>query len=527
MRYASTRHDLSALILGMQTLEPEHARTWESWVSELNKQNQRALQSFSTISRGLVAYGALENRNFNAKDDEVAHCVRYSIAEALATLRALYPEMGSHQRLRSASGTSPSEKAMFVNPSAEKSQLDAALAEFLRIAEGISANDIMATASVESLLHSVDREFARCVFFKPTDVLEFRLGLDRLSHGQMSTTLQSVSGVPERTVLSVIFLSLSRIRRELSTVEQLLAANVNAASAEVVLASIRRDLRGMSRFLLQQGIETLAEGLHDLVLSTPASDIEERSSEIERAANATRELKRDFESIATRLQTDVRASIDQLHRGLSFDAAASRIAEARKAIDSIVSNICSTIAPQSSQDDVAFISELHDDRASLLRQRRDLWMFSHVLRAFVHKASVTRADASSWVTNAESSLVESFFRHYRSLGYQVIVDSSYPHADSLLACIDASRSSVHLRNDALQRLVSAIEKLIPFLEAKFREIESGPLRGSRLDRQAAAVALRAYLVADAHPRSATAAAGAFGLGSSSNENALDYPISCE
>jgi hypothetical protein len=127
------------------------------------------------------------------------------------------------------------------------------------------------------------------------------------------------------------------------------------------------------------------------------------------------------------------------------------------------------------------------------RLRRDVWMFSQILRAFAAKASHTR-EASDWNAVNDFQYVREFLSYFRSMGYPLLRSADYPRFDAFLAAM-AKLSDTDLVDPS--RLGDAVQECIAFqsfLEQLFDRISLRDELGAiPFDRRSAAEALRMYL----------------------------------
>jgi hypothetical protein len=127
------------------------------------------------------------------------------------------------------------------------------------------------------------------------------------------------------------------------------------------------------------------------------------------------------------------------------------------------------------------------------RLRRDVWMFSRIVRAFCTKAEST-SSTDLWGPTGEFQYVREFLRYFRSMGYPLLRAGDYPRFNAFLAAVDALRDGDLHDPLALRTAVEECTQFHGYLDELFRDISRRQeLAGQEFDKRRAALALKLYL----------------------------------
>jgi hypothetical protein len=129
-----------------------------------------------------------------------------------------------------------------------------------------------------------------------------------------------------------------------------------------------------------------------------------------------------------------------------------------------------------------------------VRLRRDIWMFQHILRAFLEKAQTTVSAADTWSGMASFHFVRSFMRYFRALGYQLVRHSNYDQFDEFIFLLDRLKGGDVLQVQRFSNVVEACEDFQNFLQLSFESLDDQQeLKGIPFDRKEAAITLKMFL----------------------------------
>ena len=126
----------------------------------------------------------------------------------------------------------------------------------------------------------------------------------------LTPELDSWKSEAAKMTTMVAFLTLLRSHRFLGIADHQIGEDDGLYRAHIVVASVRRELRTLTRFLLVQGVETFADELEARLLSLDAHHITGARTEITRASNELRELRESVEALAMGIHAKVRSTLD-------------------------------------------------------------------------------------------------------------------------------------------------------------------------------------------------------------------------
>ena len=128
------------------------------------------------------------------------------------------------------------------------------------------------------------------------------------------------------------------------------------------------------------------------------------------------------------------------------------------------------------------------------RLRRDIWIFSQILRGFLAKAAAAPETANSWSGQSSYLFVREFIVYFRNLGYHLLRASGYERLNEFMMQVEALSAAEVLHQDAVEVFVQECAAFREFLKQRFKAYkETGPLVEMEFDRREAAETLRLYL----------------------------------
>ncbi|MGH7434683.1 MAG: hypothetical protein ACRENE_03335 [Polyangiaceae bacterium] len=357
-----------------------------------------------------------------------------------------------------------------------------------------------------AVLRVAQRETALSTYFNPLHALEFRPEFDRITNPQVLELLRSVPGEQPRRLFALTVLSLFRMLRYISLAESLAreapdATRRPASLVYLVLSVMRSDARALSAYLRRRAGALLAEGFDSDVFRVPATEIGENYERLLAIGHELRDVKATLEGVSANLRLEVRRAFE---RDFPAPDTAPGVDELRPAIQRAAGSLRPAL-----QNAVLFLGKslgarldargVFDDESARRtlseRLRRDVWMFSQIVRAFAEKAQAVRGEGHEvWAGGSPLGFVREFMAYFRAMGYPLLRSADYPHIDAFLAAMDNLRDADLLDPTRLDVAVGEAARFHEFLTELFTAIgRREELANVPFNRRAAAEALRLYI----------------------------------
>jgi hypothetical protein len=560
------------LLRDSRQLAREHAAAREQWFEALPwERKEETLFELEMTLKGLVCLGNPRNtpgppqrpaavardyvhdlRVLRLGLEHAGHLVRQLLGErdrAYAFsryLESVLPEDGARAQLvRDQLSQDTPEEALFLLRNAFASQVD--------LADGLLRLGRVSHRMFHALHSTVTREVGRNVYFNPLVALEFRPEFDRIRVPEVLEALAAVRSEAAHRVTALTLLALFRALRYVRAVDAYAASGDHASLGYVALAVLRSDLRALSRFLSRRAGGMIADGFEQELLSVPARDLVRYEQALHAQAAALVGLRSVLETVAGTLRIELKRSFERelppIEEGAADAALGPQLvvvaAQLRATVQHAVHLVCAEVSPRTPLPELA-----RDDaarRAASDRLRRDVWMFSQILRAFVAKAEASRRpgtvalaparpdaagpetagpdtagldaagldaagpDAASaaaregggalddaggptWSGPGGFGFVREFLQHFRAIGYQLVRLGDYERLDPFLDALAALRDVDLLDRARLDRAVAEARALQTYLDELFQQIgRRQELAGVPFARKEAAETLRIYL----------------------------------
>lgn len=377
------------------------------------------------------------------------------------------------------------------------------LSNSIEVVEGLLRATQIPYRLFYSVLSLVQREVAQNTYFNPLTALEFRPEFDRIQSPEVLQLIQTVPSGEAHRLVALTFLSLFRMLRYLRLLGRVThdGGNRGRGTGRIyfILSVLRSDARALSDYLQRHSGRLLGENFRDELMKVPASRIREEVRVLRGRSQDFIAIKSALEGIAGNLRLEMRRVFQ--HELPAPDAVVTA-RELRRTTEAAIAGLRPAI-----RNAILFLGKalgtsleergVFDDRMAKSeaseRLRRDVWMFSQILRAFAAKASHTR-EASDWNAVNDFEYVREFLSYFRSMGYPLLRSADYPRFDAFLAAM-AKLSDTDLVDPS--RLGDAVQECIAFqsfLEQLFDRISLRDELGAiPFDRRSAAEALRMYL----------------------------------
>lgn len=377
-----------------------------------------------------------------------------------------------------------------------------ALTNGIQVTEGLLRAPRVPFRMFYSVSALVKGEVAHNAFFNPLSALEFRPEFDRIEAPQL---LQVIRGgrAGASPLVALTFLSLLRMLRYLRLLRRIVTETTHrdllAGRAYLVLSVLRSDARALSEYLRRRAGVHLARGYERSLFSVSARDLEGNLARLRSEAEQLLSLRATFDGISGCLRLEMRRSF--LHDLPAPDTLPTAQA-LRESLESTIENLRPALrhlvlftgaAVGGSFDEVSLFEDEAARRESLERQRRDVWMFSQILRAFAAKVAHTEL-TDAWSNPESGRHVRAFLSYFRAMGFSLLRFAHYPEADAFVRTMRRLASEDLVEPGALGEIIAQCGAFRAHLEATFEQLSAqDALRGRPFDRREAAASLRHYL----------------------------------
>lgn len=375
-----------------------------------------------------------------------------------------------------------------------------AFGSFVEIADGLLRLGRIPHRTYFAFLGTITREIGRSAYFNPLVSLEFRPELDRIRHAEVLEILHAVPNDAAHRIAALSYLTLFRALRYLSLVEGYASTPETVRRSYTILAVLRSDVRALQRFLTTRAGEVLATGFERELFRVGASGIVSSFDALTDEAGALIALRGTLSSLGHGLRLDVRRVLERElpapDAGTTDEELAARVMAATTQLRATFQHAIASLSRELAPTAAAPMLALDDASraATSERLRRDVWMFSQVLRAFLAKADAAKADADRWESFASFQFVREFLTHFRAIGYQLVRHSDYAHLDRFLGELEALRDVDLLEPGRLSLAVQECARFHEYLDTLFEKISLRyELASVPFDKRAAAETMRLYL----------------------------------
>lgn len=519
MSPAASRDVYANLLRDTRGLRRDQSGARDAWYAALPwERKEETLFELEMLLKGFACFGNPRNhagpprRTPNVAHDfrEELRIVRDALAQTVEQLRQLLGEQDRayafSQYLESVM-PEDSERSQLIQdqltqdtPQESLFVLRNMFTAMLEMVDGLLRIGRVSHRLYYACLGTITREIGRSVFFNPLITLEFRTEFDRIRNPEVLDALHSVNNESGHRVAALTLLTLFRALRYVQLIDEYAARPETARRAYVILSVLRSDLRALTRFLGRRACDVVADGFEHELLAIPASELRDRYAELARTANSLISLRGTLESIANTARIEIRRSFE---RELPAPEAATPGAELgpqlvvasaslRATIHHAIGIICAELAPRKGVP--ALASDETSRRAASDRLRRDVWMFTQILRAFLAKARATSGDSDLWASHASFRFVREFLEHFRAIGYQLVRLADYEHLDGFMAALDSLRDADLLEASTMEAAIGECEGFYAYLEELFTAVsQRSELQSVAFDKREAAETLKIYL----------------------------------
>lgn len=492
---------------------PEEASAWATWRDALTgEQRSEVLLPLQAALTGLAAYRQLENHPLSSticdfRPHLTSVCAGYDWA--LDLVARLRPDLSTGQARQPRADDKEGE-----GPATSLRALEVSLTDGVRIARRLLELTVVDAGAFQASCDLFLRDLDRNPFFRPPTPLEFANVRELVHAESLTPALQSWQSDAARITTTVAFLTLVRAHRFLGIADTALKSHDGPYRAQLVIAAVRRELRAFTRFLMVQGVETLAQEFEQRLVDLDSHHVTGTYRRIRETTSELDELRSSLEGLAVRIHGAARTALD-VPIG-SDDASAGSDAQEQALVAGIsaVRDAVKTAARDLRRMARPAPPELgqSDTTEAVLR---DVWAFRFILRAFVDKAAAepTLRDASE-----VPEFAKDFARHYRAFARRLLRAVEYARRGPLSRAVGALSGSGP-GGEAVADAVHEAEALLGHLDLVL-ERQAASAQSVPFDKRAAAAELRAYLGAStAHRKPETVLVGVFGSRASNEAEA--------
>jgi hypothetical protein len=441
---------------------PADAELWRRWRGSLTSdQRAGALLPLQAALSGLIAFRRVENHPSPSRVADFrphSYAVRATCEWALALAGELSVDREQERPWRPAGWP-------LHEPETSLQSLRRSLAHAVQVMERLVDLPLVDAGTFEASFDLFVRDLGRNGFFRPPGALEFSNVDELISADHFPSELTSWANDAAKTTTIVAFLALLRDHRYLGIADGLIGGKDGLYRAHVVIAGVRQELRTLARFLLVQGVETLA---------------------VEPEA---------VESLAMEIHETMRGRLDDALPGLGestglalpSERVRNGIREVRRTVKESAKRLRGMAGPASGDRDARRSERVQKNL------QRDVWGFRFIVRAFVDKALVAPLGADDGNPAEDLAFAAEFVRHFRVFGPRLAKGTGYERRGPLTRAVtalspreavDAAKLGVaaHECEMFLQHLDAALDATPHSLMAPF-------------DKREAAEELRGYLAA--------------------------------
>ncbi len=513
-KVANEPFDPYALLLRTSRGMPEaDVQARAQWFRSLSWQGKEAaLFELEALMKGVACFGHLGNHpgprrsTPNVSDDFRPELlvVKTVLERCLSRARKLHGTESREFKIESIE-TGPQPHGPLVNeflamdtPSRSLSALLGGLGTQLAVVDGVLRVGRISHPLFFAVLGSVSREIARNRFFNPLITLEFCPEYDRVRVPAILEALERVPTQAAHHLYGITLLTLGRAMRYLDLIDEYVSDPVTTPLAFAIFAVVRSDLRELTSYLRTHAGNVLANKLEKDLLDADAAIVTKQYDELTKQLHRLVWFRASAESAANLVSIEVQKIFerDLPMPGVVEDAdVGPQLVVATAHLRATVNYAVGTLLKEFSAGPPLHLAA-HDDMQTLTaeRLRREIWMFTQILRAYLAKAGVTHGTSDRWVGAANFQFVRDFLQHFRAIGYQLVRMNDYDRLQPLLITLEETQDVDLLDEERTQRVTTEAEALLNFLERLFTDVSSrAELEGVAFDKREAAETLKVYL----------------------------------
>lgn len=485
---------------------PDDAERWGRWREALTtEQRGDVLLPLQAALSGLVAFRHLENHPLSVPVADFRshlHAVNVAYAWAHELAGRLHPDVSKARRRPT--------NIDLAEPVASLRALERSLADGVRVSQRLLELPVVDAGAFQASCDLFLRDLATNIFFRPPEPLEFANVRELVRAESLSPTLETWKSDAAKMTTSIAFLTLVRAHRFLGIADRQIHEDDGIYRSHIVVASVRRELRSLTRFLLVQGIESLAGEFEARLLALDAHHVTGVRTKVTETSQQLAEVRESVEGLAMRVHRNARTGLDgrlpepDIEGSLAVEGERLRngIRDVRATVKDAAQELRNITRPGPPNQTTEGLE------ASLYK---DIWAFRFILRAFVAKASVASVSADYWGDVGDVAFVREFVGHYRVFGPRLVRETSYTRRGPLARSVSDLATHDTIAAPSLNLATRECVLFLEHLDTAIDEIERDHSSTDHLDKNAAAAELRDYLASSKErSHSERIAAGAFG-----------------
>ncbi len=508
------------LLQDTRGLRREHALARETWFAELEFDGkEQCLFEIEMLLKGIVCFGnphnqpGLDARTFNPVSHDFApelQILRDALLRVVLLCRNLLGEREKAfsffryletvipgdatrtQLLRDQLHQNMPEESLFM--------LRHSFAGFVEMIDGLLRSERVSNRTYNAIHLTVSREIGRNVYFNPLVALEFRAEFDRIRNVQVLDALNGVESDAAHRVVALTLLTLFRALRYVNLIEGYASEASSVLRSYVMYAVLRSDLRSLVNYLEHGSNGVVSNGFERELLSLPAVEVVQFYDDLLRIGHDLKGLCYALQSIASTTSLEINRIFEQELSALPVDVGPTELssqiivasAQLRAVLHQGLSIVCKHLLPENASLDFSNDNEVR--RASSHRLRRDVWMLSQVVKAFIAKASAESASINQWQGYSNMRFVKDFLSHFRAIGYQLVRMNDYHRLNPFMENLERLRGTDLLDMQMLHEVVDECKAFEKYLHGLFEQVSKrAELNDTRFDKREAAQLLRKYL----------------------------------
>lgn len=516
---AAPRDAYANLLRDTRGMRREQATAREGWYAALPwEHKERTLFELEVLLKGFACFGNSHNHpGPPRRTSELGHdfreelgvvaaalersieCTRELLGErerAYAFTRYLESVMpgdaGRDRLLREQLSQDRPEESLYV--------LRNTFGAFFELSSGLARLPHVPHKLHHALLGSITREIGRNAYFDPLVSLEFRPEFDRIRSPEALEALASVESDAVHRVVALTLLSLFRSLRYVELVDGYATDARRTRLSYLVLSVLRSDLRTLTHHLGTRAGDLMADGLERELLALPAREVSEGYARLSERLGRMTSLRGLLASMANSLRLEVKRCFERDLPNLEEAPVREELgpvlviatASLRASIHHAIASVCQELRPGVVPP--ALGSKADAQRRASERLRRDVWMFSRVLRGFLAKAKAATGDPDRWAESARFAFVREFLQHFRAIGYQLVRGADYEGIDRFMVALETLRDVDLLDPNRLSDVIAECEAFYAHLDALFAQVSRRKeLTGHPFDKKEAVETLKLYL----------------------------------
>lgn len=505
------------LVRDPRGMSREHVDQREAWFDGLSRPDRvEVLFELETLLRGLVCFGdtvnhpgprkrqPAETRRFGL-ETRICHLTCERIAVICTQLMGPEPEEepedpASASTLERLNARLCTEALAQDTPEQSLRLLHRHFSDLADVVGVLTRLDPVPHRGFAGVIRLAVREIERNVFFNPLRLLELRPETDTLEKPELLDVIFAGGPPGAQKAALLSFLTLFRLARTLDLAEAYSRDQATSSLGWVPLSAVRAVGEALVELMRGDAQRWLAAGFEDAVRDIPASQVVVSMKQLEAEYLLLHELGSMLLNLGDQLGLEIRRAFEQTMAPIQAQVAPGELLERRtQAIRDLrefqryaVVTLANVFDPQLPA--TRLFDEGIEARSQAERIRRDIWIFTQILRALLAKAAAAPETANRWTGTSSYRFVRDFIAYFRTLGFHLLRAFDYPRSDEFMSLVEALSSADVLEQDFIEAFERECELFRDFLQGVFEAVSRrDELAGIEFDRHGAAETLRLYL----------------------------------